>query len=77
VPTPDRPLTDVQERALIALRDYNDTYGGDAWHKPQGTSKTTLEVLERLGFVRVRTSMVTEVARITDEGRALLAGMGD
>jgi hypothetical protein len=71
----DRPLSDAQERALIVLAEY------DSWHRSgyHRMRSNTLESLLDLGYVKQRRVYHTldREYRITEEGRALLATMGD
>jgi hypothetical protein len=67
----DRPLTDVQERALIQMESKRP-----AWVIRVGRV-TTLEALERQGFAEVRLGHYGWEGRITDAGIALLNTMGD
>jgi hypothetical protein len=90
--TKDRPLTDAEERTLIALADHEDDYR--AKHPATGVfremaydagfirpaccrNSTTLYNLADRGLVETRERPMTPVARITDEGYRLVRSMGD
>ena len=79
-----RPLTDAQEVALITLADRADLGKRDGWvlvgGMRSGLRSNTLESLCKRGFAESRQAFVQSFDleyRITDEGRALLASMGD
>lgn len=72
-----RPLTDAQERALIALADHADKYDENAFSKPPGVQAPTLYALARLGLVKTQERPTTVIARITSDGLDLLHSMGD
>lgn len=71
------PLTDAQERALIALSNHHAMHGPEQWTKPPGVQAPTLYRLATLGFAETREYPMTTLARITDEGSELLRSMGD
>ena len=73
---PDRPLTDAQERALIAYADYHDDNPG-RWTKPPGVQLGTMEALRKRGYLLIRFIGWTELGQITPDGYALVRGMGD
>jgi len=75
--TVDRPLTDAQERALIALASSLDFWGDDFWDKPCRDARTLLR-LGDLGLAELRfhPTMHTQ-ARITPAGLELCRSMGD
>lgn len=83
----DRPLTDSQERALIALSELPDRYER-GWHRAAEIrcsivagarlAASTWFALKRLGLVECHESSVTPLeVKITEAGHAMLAGMGD
>jgi hypothetical protein len=77
----DRPLTDAQERNLIALVKQQDGFRDGKrtreWIRPgqYGTRANTLGSLKRLGLAEDRFS--PGLYRPTDEGRKLCDSMGD
>lgn len=90
MPDADRPLTDTQVRALIALHDLPDagTTGpeGEGWHRAneifapprERFSEPTWWALRRYGCVEAHESSTRQLElRITAAGRAMLASMGD
>lgn len=83
----DRPLTDVQERALEALSQLDHEEPGVFHSMMEEVSSrararatdSTAQALKKHGLVEVRyrPPFYFSEARITDEGRAMLASMGD
>lgn len=73
----ERPLTDAEERCLIALAAALDR-GVSEWSKPCRSSTTLFALAERgLVETRMRDYSLDYVGRITPAGYALVNGMGD
>lgn len=92
MPTHDRPLSDAQERALIALSEMSalGSIGPEnqGWHRANEVKCSIVKGsyfvaptwygLHHLGFVQCYESSQRPLeVRITDAGRELLRGMGD
>lgn len=57
------------------LEAYEKSYGKTPYSRPWGVHIKTLDVLARRGLVETRERPMSTVARLTDEGRAMLALM--